>query len=118
MTRPQEIVREYLRELDNHVLRLKNGETQEVLEVKEFAEILHIHPGHLSNTIQEQLGQSPCSLFEERLMKVSKELILETDLSIAEIARRLTYDPSNFSKFFKHFEGITPGQFRASAGKN
>jgi AraC-like DNA-binding protein len=39
-------------------------------------------------------------------------MLLTTNLSVAEIARTLTFDPSNFSKFFKHFEGITPKQFR------
>jgi AraC family transcriptional regulator of adaptative response / methylphosphotriester-DNA alkyltransferase methyltransferase len=38
--------------------------------------------------------------------------MLETSLSIAEIARKLTYDPSNFSKFFKKYVGMSPGQFR------
>ena len=59
----------------------------------------------------------PCDIYEERLMNIAKELILTTKLSIAEIARQLTFDPSNFSKFFKHFAGITPKQFRdAHAG--
>jgi AraC-like DNA-binding protein len=34
-----------------------------------------------------------------------------------EIARHLTFDPSNFTKFFKHFEGITPKKFREQSGK-
>nr|WP_315095501.1 AraC family transcriptional regulator [Chryseobacterium timonianum] len=33
-------------------------------------------------------------------------------MAIAEIARKFTYDPSEFSKFFKKRTGQTPGNFR------
>jgi AraC-like DNA-binding protein len=31
---------------------------------------------------------------------------------VADIAASLTYDPSNFTKFFKRFAGLTPKQYR------
>jgi AraC family transcriptional regulator, regulatory protein of adaptative response / methylphosphotriester-DNA alkyltransferase methyltransferase len=110
--RKKEIVQQYIAELDKHIAALKNGETDEVKEVREFAQILHLHPVHLSHTIKEVTGKSSCDLFEERLVEVSKELLLTTNLSIAQVAARLTYDPSNFTKFFKQYTGTTPKQFR------
>ena len=110
--RKKEIVQQYISELDKYIAQLKNGETNKVMEVREFAQLLHIHPSHLSNTIKEVTGQSTCSFFEERLVTVSKELLLTTNLSISQIAAQLTYDPSNFTKFFKHYTGITPKKFR------
>jgi AraC-like DNA-binding protein len=74
--------------------------------------MMHVHPVHLSNTIKEVTGQSTCSFYENRLLEVSKELLLTTPMSISQIARQLTYDPSNFTKFFKQYAGITPKQFR------
>lgn len=115
-SRKKEIVKQYIGELDRHVEALKKGETDEVLEVREFAQILHLHPVHLSNTIKEVTGKSSCDLFEERLVNVSKELLLTTNMSIGAIAARLTYDPSNFTKFFKAFTGTTPKKFRDSQG--
>lgn len=112
--RQKEIVKQYIAELDKYVADLKAGKTDEVREIREFAGILHIHPGHLSNTIKEVTGRSSCALFEERLVNVSKELLLTTSMSVAQIARQLTYDPSNFTKFFKHFTGTTPKKFRDS----
>jgi AraC family transcriptional regulator, regulatory protein of adaptative response / methylphosphotriester-DNA alkyltransferase methyltransferase len=114
--RKKEIVQQYVAELDKHITALKNGETDEVKEVREFARILHLHPVHLSHTIKAVTGKSSCDLFEERLVNVSKELLLTTNLSIAQIAARLTYDPSNFTKFFKQYTGTTPKQFRNSQG--
>jgi AraC family transcriptional regulator of adaptative response / methylphosphotriester-DNA alkyltransferase methyltransferase len=112
MKRPKEITKQFLFELEKHMDDLKSGKAESTFEVQDIAALLYIHPTHLSNTIKEELKRSPCEIYEEKLMDIAKELILTTNLSIAEIARRLTFDPSNFSKFFKHFEGITPKQFR------
>lgn len=112
MKRPKEITKQFLLELDKHMIDLKSGKAEKSFEVQDIASLLHIHPTHLSNTINEELKRSPCDIYEERLMGIAKELILQTEFSIADIARQLTFDPSNFSKFFKHFEGITPNQFR------
>ncbi len=110
--RKRAIVKEYIAELDNHILQLKEGKVDRALEIRDFAELMHIHPVHLSNTIKEVTGHSSCSFYEERLLNLAKELLLTTDLSIAQIARQLTYDPSNFTKFFKAFAGTTPKKFR------
>lgn len=111
--RKTQMVKQYLEVLDQHILEIKEGRAEEVKEIRHFADVLHVHPRHLSNTVREVLQRSPCDLFEERLLDISKELILTTNLSIAKIARHLLYDPSNFNKFFKTYEGITPMQYRA-----
>ena len=110
--RKKEIVTDYIAQLDAHILDLKQGKVERALEIRDLAALLHVHPAHLSNTIKEVTGQSTCSLYEERLVQISKELLLTTTMSIAQIARQLTYDPSNFTKFFKHYTGITPKKFR------
>lgn len=83
-----------------------------MFEVRDFAELIHVHPTHLSNTIKSATGHSPCFFFEERLMDISRSMLQNVSMPISEIARVLTYDPSNFTKFFKHFEGKTPKQYR------
>lgn len=110
--RQREIVTQYLHELNKHLEDLKNGRADKTFEIKDLAELLFIHPKHLSNTIQEVLGKSPCDIYEERLIEISKELLLTTGHTISYIAQTLTFDPSNFTKFFKSYEGKTPKQFR------
>ncbi|AEV99283.1 DNA-binding protein [Niastella koreensis] len=112
--RQKEIVNQYTTALDKHMLELKAGEVEVMHEIRDFANMLHIHPVHLSNTIKEVTGKSACDLFEERLVTLSKEMIATTSLSIGEIARQLTYDPSNFVKFFKKYTGMTPKKYRDS----
>lgn len=106
------IVEDYLTMLDEHIEELKAGTAEKTLEIADFAKKLYIHPRHLSNTIHKVTGVSPCSLYEDRLLAIAKELILDVDDSIASVARHLMYDPSNFSKFFKSYTGLTPKQFR------
>jgi AraC family transcriptional regulator, regulatory protein of adaptative response / methylphosphotriester-DNA alkyltransferase methyltransferase len=108
----KEIVEQYLAELDKHIQQLKEGKADKALEIKDFAGMLYVHPVHLSNTIKEVTGLSTCNLYENRLLDVSKELLLTTTLPIAQIARQLTYVPSNFTKFFKIYTGTTPKKFR------
>ena len=112
--RQKEIVKQYTAALDKHILELKAGEVEVMYEIRDFASLLHIHPVHLTNTIKEVTGKSACDLFEDRLVVLSKEMIATSSLSIGEIARQLTYDPSNFVKFFKKFTGMTPKKYRDS----
>jgi AraC family transcriptional regulator, regulatory protein of adaptative response / methylphosphotriester-DNA alkyltransferase methyltransferase len=110
--RKKEITQQYLSALDRHILELKQGLAGRAFGIKEFAKMLHVHPVHLSNTIKEVTGQSTCSLYEERMVAVAKELLLDRSMSISQIAVQLTYDPSNFTKFFKQYTGTTPKKFR------
>jgi len=112
--RQKGLTQQYLQLLDQHIHDLKEGKADRTLEIRDFASALHVHPVHLSNTIKEVTGKSTCDLYEERLLQVAKELLADQSLSIAQVATQLTYDPSNFTKFFKHFSGMTPKQYRAS----
>ncbi len=111
--RQQEIMREFLAVLDNHLEDILAGHVDEMYHIKDVARVMFIHPTHLSNTIKELTDKSPCFFFEEKIMDISRNMLANTSLSIADIARKLTYDTSNFTKFFKRFEGVTPSVYRA-----
>jgi YesN/AraC family two-component response regulator len=110
--RQQELVNQYLQLLDQHLQELKEGKAGRSLEIRNFAAKLHVPPVHLSNTVKEVTGRSTCNVYEEKLVAIAKELLLSTSFSIGQIAMQLTYDPSNFTKFFKQYTGLTPKQFR------
>jgi AraC family transcriptional regulator of adaptative response / methylphosphotriester-DNA alkyltransferase methyltransferase len=110
--RQQEIVRDFKALLDQHMNELRTGEAEKTYEIRDFADALHIHPTHLSNTLHEALGQSPCDIYELRLISLAKELLLNSTKPIGAIADQLCYDPSNFTKFFKQYEQQTPKEFR------
>lgn len=101
-----------MHELDKHLVDLKHGKAETTFEIIDLADLLFISPKHLSNTIQEVLGKSPCDIYEERLIEIAKDIILSSNQPIAHIAQTLTFDPSNFTKFFKSYVGTTLKKFR------
>ncbi len=112
MNRSQEIFQDFLKEIDIHLQEIEAGTQVEMYHIKDLAARLYIHPTHLSNVIKMETGHAPCYFFEDKLVKIAKEMLATSDLSVAQIAYRLTFDPSNFNKFFKRFVGVTPAVWR------
>jgi AraC family transcriptional regulator of adaptative response / methylphosphotriester-DNA alkyltransferase methyltransferase len=112
LARQHEITADYRRLVASHVADIAAGRAIEMLEIRDFASQLCIHPTHLSNTIKLTTGQPPCYFFEAEILAVAQGLLRDTTRSVADIAASLTYDPSNFTKFFKRFTGLTPKQYR------
>jgi len=82
-------------------------------KVNQFAELLHTTPQNLNAACRKQSGKSASELVSGRLLLEAKRYILHTDNTISEVAHILSFtDASNFVKFFKRLEGVTPIQFR------
>ena len=112
LARQHEITADFQRLTAAHVADIVAGRATEMLEIRDFADQLHIHPTHLSNTIKLITGHSPCYFFEADIMDAARQLLGDTRRSVADVAATLTFDPSNFTKFFKRFAGCTPRQYR------
>ncbi len=112
LKRSKEITENYFRFLDGHIADVVSGKVDEFMEINRIADELFLSHKHLTDMVQKETGNHPCHFYDLKIVEHAKGLLLETDKSISEIARVLTYDPSNFSKFFKKFIGQTPGQFR------
>lgn len=106
--RGDEISKMYFAFLDQHIQDVSAGKLDDFMELKQIASELFISHQHLSDTIQQETGHHPCYFYDSKIIEQAQQMFLETDLSIAAVARILTYDPSNFSKFFKKMVGQTP----------
>lgn len=115
MKRSEEITIRYFDFLEKHIQEVIDGTVPEFLELNEIAGELAVSHQHLTDTIKKETGQHPCHFYDEKIIEEAKKMLVISDHSVAEIARIFTYDPSNFSKFFKKMTGLTPGQFRISA---
>ncbi|MGY4538092.1 AraC-like DNA-binding protein [Mucilaginibacter sp. UYNi724] len=112
LSRQAEITELFLKVLDEHIDDFMAGRVEEMFHIKDIASIMCLHPVHVSSVIKLHTGLAPCHFYEQRIFKEAKQLLAEHGLSINDIAIRLTYDPSNFTKFFKEFSGITPSAYR------
>ncbi|EKF56548.1 transcriptional regulator, arac family protein [Galbibacter marinus] len=110
--RSKEITENYFQFLDKHIEDVVLGKVDEFMEINQIASELFVSHKHLTDTVQKETGSHPCHFYDLKILDEAKKMLLETDKTISEIAKILTYDPSNFSKFFKKFIGQTPGQFR------
>ena len=100
--RSKKITSEYFAFLDIHIEEVASGKVTDFLELNQIAYLLHVSHTHLSDTIQQAAtGHHPCHFYDSKIVDKAKQFLMKTDLSIANIAKKLTYDPSNFSKFFK-----------------
>src|ERR1700750_65966 len=102
--RQHEITADFLKAIDKHLDDIMENRAADMFEIRDLADQLHIHPTHLSNTIKLTTGRAPCYFFEEKIMVIARDMLKDNDQSIAQIAFKLTFDPSNFTKFFKRFE--------------
>lgn len=117
LKRSEEITNRYFSFLDQHIEDVVSGKETDFWELNQIAKALHVSHTHLSDTLQKTTGRHPCHFYDSKIIEKSKTLLRDTDLSIAAIATKLTYDPSNFSKFFKKFTGQTAGEFRKQEKK-
>ncbi|MEO9257385.1 MAG: AraC family transcriptional regulator [Crocinitomicaceae bacterium] len=115
--RPEEITNDFLKIMDNNLKELIDGKTGDYLDIHKIAEMLFIHPTHLSNTIKDVTGKSPCDICNDKTIAVAKKMLDNPSLTISEIAFKLTYEPTNFTKYFKKFAGETPSQYRKSVNQ-
>ncbi len=112
LARQFEITTDFLKEVDKHLLDITEERVDVMFEIRDFAKILHIHPRHLTNTIKFTTGNPPCYYYEEKILNIAKGMLEKSEQTIFEIATLLTYDPSNFTKFFKRFTNQTPKAYR------
>ncbi|MBP6334632.1 MAG: helix-turn-helix domain-containing protein [Bacteroidia bacterium] len=100
-------------EMTRNFKRLVEKEFRKIKSVSEYAELLNITAGHLSETIQKDIGKTAGEFIHDRLILEAKRLLYHSPKSIKEIATELNFeDPSYFTKFFKTHTENTPEQFR------
>jgi AraC-like DNA-binding protein len=100
------VARNFLRLLEQHVGEWKLP--------KEYAGGLFVTPNHLNAICKEVLGRTAGEVIRHRVVLEAKRLMVNKELSIAEIGYRLNFpDNSYFSKFFSKYAGVSPEEFRA-----
>lgn len=91
---------------------------RELHEVGDYASLLHISAGYLSEVVKIQSGKPAIKHIHERQVMEARRLLFHTNSSLKEIAYDLGFsDASYFNRFFKRETGVTPAGYRASIRK-
>jgi AraC-like DNA-binding protein len=87
-------------------------------EVGNYADLMNISSGHLSEVVKFQSGKPAIKHIHERLVLEARRLLFHTQNSLKEIAFDLGFsDASYFNRFFKRETGVTPAEYRANIRK-
>ena len=87
-------------------------------EVGDYASLLHVSAGHLSELVKMHSGKPAIKHIHERILLEARRLLFHTDNTLKEIAFDLGFaDDSYFNRFFKRESGETPAGYRSSSRK-
>lgn len=83
------------------------------LRLSEMAEIVGLSPFHFARIFRNDMGHSPIAYVMQRRTEKARDMLLNSDLSFAEIAHRTGFSSqSHMSRRIKLRYGMTPGEMR------
>ena len=84
--------------------------------LKWYADQLYVSPDALSAKLKKLYGKTANQLISESLIEEAKVCLLNPANSVQDVAEKLCFsDQASFSKFFKRYCGMSPGQFKKQA---
>ena len=88
---------------------------KEALTLEQLAEEGHMNKYYLSHAFKREYGVSPINYMISKRIEESKYLLVETDLSMSQIAQLLGFSSlSYFSQVFRRTQSVTPKDYRSS----
>ncbi|HOP97916.1 MAG TPA: AraC family transcriptional regulator [Verrucomicrobiota bacterium] len=89
------------------------------LSIQVLSGVARMSPSHFFRHFKHATGRSPMNYFIHARMSKARELIVETALSVKEIAAAMGFhDPFHFSRLFKSVHGSAPRHYRTTHGAN
>lgn len=84
-----------------------------------LAERQNITGGYLSTYFKEKTGINFVDYMNEFRIQKAKDLLLQTDMKIQDIAGQTGYATmSSFNRMFKRYTGVTPSEYRRGGASN
>lgn len=94
------------------VIKYMNQNVDKKITIAELSQLVRLSPTYLSEAFRDATGYSIIKFFNKMKIDKAKELIIEGDKKIKEVARLLGFsDEFYFSRMFKNIEGISPSEF-------
>lgn len=87
------------------------------LTIAEVAEEFKMNPSYLNRIFKEQKGTTLYATIKAARLNYAKQLLLDTNLSIAEVCKTCGYsDTANLLRDFKKLTGVAPLRYRKLKG--
>ena len=97
----------------NQVFEFIEANFHRPLELKEVAANLGYSPAYLTNIVRQKTGRTVKQWIIERRMHQARQLLLDTEKAIAQIAENTGYmDTGYFIRQFKQLHGASPNLWR------
>ncbi|WP_239060697.1 AraC family transcriptional regulator [Bacteroides sp. 519] len=96
-------------------MRLLSENYRKERSVNYYAKALCLTPKHLSSVVKKTSGRTAGEWIDNFVIFEAKSLLRSSQLNIQEIADELNFaNQSFFGKYFKHYTGMSPKEFRRS----
>lgn len=109
----QDILTRFERLLDDYFTK---GQAQQngLPTVKYCATELCLSPNYFGDLIKKETGKSAQEYIQLKVTKIAKDLVLNPEKSISQIAYELGFQyPQHFTRLFKKLTGCTPHEYRS-----
>ena len=81
----------------------------EPISLKDVARAVGLSRSHLTTVVRLKTGRAVGEWISERRMAEARKLLVQTDLTVEEVGRRVGYrDPAYFVRTFRRTHGVTP----------
>lgn len=92
-----------------------NAHYKEALTLESLTEALNMTESYLSHLFKDEYGMSPINYAMKRRIGEAQGLLMDSSLPIADISDRMGFgDTAHFTRMFKKYVGMPPGQYRES----
>ncbi|MGF7047681.1 AraC-like DNA-binding protein [Paenibacillus sp. DS2015] len=105
------------RGVSEQIIAIVSTEYDQELTLEIIGERLHYSPNYLSRIFKKEYGTVFSEYLKNYRLEIAKKWLIETDMTVKEIAERLQYNnPQNFIRSFRKEEHVTPGIYRKMQG--
>lgn len=91
---------------------MNDNVSESEFNVNAMCQAMHLSHMHFIRKVKQLTGKKPAALLKTFRMKKAKDLLVEGNCTISEVAYKVGFDlPNSFSRSFKKEFSVSPSQF-------